>query len=166
MTNLPKRKSQIDVEHPDENEDGVLHLKTMSDPQAMASLKMIESLDGGNGNRLHVQPKDGGWYEIRRNGELLEKVQGKQKARERKRELEGVEKTKVDTANPHDVEMLEPLFGLVDQNIRGATNLTIGEDPFDPEDESHINSIPMVWKAVGVGALIEEAVMPAEVGKG
>lgn len=164
MTNLPKRKSQIDVDIPDE--DAVLHLKPMSDPQAMASLKVIESLDGGDGNRLHVQPKGGGWYEIRRNGELLEKVQGKQKARERKREMEGLEKTKVDTANPNDVEMLEPLFGLVDQNIRGATNLTIEGEPFDPEDESHVDSIPMVWKALGVGALIEEAVMPAEVGKG
>lgn len=165
MTNLPKRKPQVDAEMPAEGT--VIHLKPLSDAQFMAALEVLKGvMEDVAPEGVEVREKGGGWYEIRRNGDLLDKVQGEESAERRRRELSEVDEVAIRASVLEDLEKLEPLYGLVEKNIRGATELTIGGEEFNAEDALHLASLPTTWKALAVQELIAERMMPDEVGKG
>lgn len=164
MVNLPRRKEQLEVEIP--GTDATLYVRPMSDGQTIQVLRILEdkleSFRGGDDLEIHA--KKGGWYEIRRNGDALETVQGREKAEATKERLENV--VEFDLDELRSLEALTPILPVVEENVVGAEGVEIEGEPFDASDEGHKRSIPWDWKAMAVGRLVSYAMMPEEVGKG
>lgn len=165
MVNLPRRPDRIECDVPDT--DATFYLKPLSDPQAIATQRAIRDKlsTNGAGPEIEVRPKGGGWYELVRDGEVMDKVQGREKAEARVEELAVVASV---TVRQDDLEMLEEmsdLFGLFDQNLIDAEGVEVAGEPFDASNEEHLRSVPSMWKALAVGELLTDAFMGQETGK-
>lgn len=165
MVNLPRRKSEIEVEVPG---GATLLVKPMSDPQSVQALRILaeNAEELGIERTVRVEKKDGGWFDLWEDGELLEKVQGEENAHRRVEELSGLTEIEVATTNLKAMEALGPLFPVAQQNLRGAEDLEIDGEPFDATREEHVEALPWRWVAMAVAELVNYAVLDAEAGKG